>query len=136
MLLIETILFALIFGLIWALLASLAMFTFERGHLFDFVREWLITLDRRFKRDELRLHLGYGNTFQGMEEIQDYYNDALNWLAMNNKWVKLLTCQICFSVNTGLWASIILGIVYFTGFNLFVFVVCSIASNYWFSQKV
>jgi hypothetical protein len=157
MLLIEIILYAGLFALTWSLIASLLMFTFERAHLLEFAREWIVAKLMGVPLPELQKHLGYHITFVNMEEMQDYYRNAWEHIAMESKWARLFTCQICFTVNLGLWLALFIGFQIYGSFdilaasmlikmplagfaemigNIGLFAVFVTAFNFWFSQKV
>lgn len=141
----EIFVLAVLFALIWALFCSLLMFSMERNGILCTLREQLFAYSGDSTLAEVQEFLGHNKWFDTIQEKEEYYYEQLARLAEDSLFRKALTCNVCFSVHTGVYAGVIAAAMYVTHGNIGdadqlsvmgCFSVISILFTYLFSQKV
>jgi hypothetical protein len=131
MLLIESFIIAGVCAFIWACFAGIIIFASEPGGLLFDLRNYIIALII-YKGNISMLHKLYDD-YIDFDEAEEQYWRTLKRLGYDNKLVKFITCQVCFTVNL----SISIGLILAYAYNLDpVFYLSFIAFSYLFSQKV
>jgi hypothetical protein len=134
---IEDVFAGIVGGLFWAVFCSLVFFTFEAGHLFDWIRVWWVrklTINNAVDANIFDTDLEDADN-KGYAERAEAYLEILSYWAAKSKLAMLLICQVCFTTQSAVWLGLGLGF-YFLGFDLFYYWMSFVLSAYFFSSKV